>query len=188
MRHHNNWSDTEQHNHIKWKALLWMIQAKIRLSHLFPTHHEVINGFLNGSSLLSHLNNHSLEVTGGNPKTELDQGAWRPCSIRDRALTLKPELCLNVPPDEWFSHLVLLGLSFLTCKWGNFSWLVWRSKVVTTTKCCVDSKNSINHAWHLILLQNRDCDLFLFISTSPVFDYHSFYPAIPSSPCFLGTW
>ena len=108
-----------------------------------------------------------------------------PCNIRDRALALKPELRLNVPPDERFSHLVLLGLSFLTCKWGNFSWFVWRSKVITTTKCCVDGKNSINRAWHLILLQNRDRDLSLFISTSPVFDYHSFYPAIPSSSSFF---
>ena len=53
-----------------------MTQAKIRLSHLFPTHHEMINEFLNGSSFLSYLNDQALEVTGGNPKTELDQRAW----------------------------------------------------------------------------------------------------------------
>lgn len=186
MRHHSNWSETEEHNHIKWKGLLWMTQAKIRLSHLFPTHHEVINEFLNGSSLLSHLNNQALEV--GIQRQSLTREPGGPCSIRDRVLALKPELCLKVPPGEWFSHLVLLGLSFLTCKWGNFSWLMWRSKVITTTNCCVYSKNSINHVCHLVLLQNRDRDSFLFISTLPVFDYHSFYSAIPSSPSFLGTW
>ena len=53
-----------------------MTQAKIRLSHLFPTHHEVNNEFLNGSSFLSHLNDQALEVTGGNSKTELDQVVW----------------------------------------------------------------------------------------------------------------
>lgn len=99
----------------------------------------------------------------------------------------------NLPssPTSWV--MLIKSFSFagtrfsaLKLKLENFSWLMWRSNALTTTKCCTCHENSINHVWDSVLLQSPDHGLFLFTSTAPVFDDQSFYSAISGAPSFLG--
>ena len=100
MKHYNNLSDFGQNDHIYQMGLIWTTQAKIRLSHLFPTYHGVINEFLNGSSLLPHFKDQWLKSQMGIQSQSLSRETGGTCSITDRALSLKRELYPQVPPAE----------------------------------------------------------------------------------------